>query len=322
MDGLMDDHASLRLLFAGTPDFAVRILDALVATRHRLVAVLCRPDQPAGRGHQVNEPAVKRRARSLGLPILQPPSLKDHATQAAIAELKADLMVVAAYGLILPQAVLQMPRLGCVNVHASLLPRWRGAAPIQRAIEAGDRQTGITIMQMDAGLDTGPMLLTRALPIGEAETGGQLHDRLAALGAQLIVEAIDQRALGRLQPHPQPLEGVCHAARIERNDEWLDWARAATDLANRIRAFDPVPGTRTRLLREPELLLKVWSARAVEIEHAAPPGTVLAAGAGQLRVACGRGALDLLELQRPGGRRQPVEDWLRGFAVVSGERLS
>ena len=318
----MPDSSSLRLVFAGTPDFAVRILDALAASRHQLIAVLCRPDQPAGRGRQLNEPPVKQRARALGLPVLQPPSLKDPGAQSEIAALAADLMVVAAYGLILPQAVLQRPRLGCINVHASLLPRWRGAAPIQRAIEAGDRETGITIMQMDAGLDTGPMLLARSLPISDAETGGRLHDRLAELGAQLIVEAIDQLALGRLQPQPQPREGVCHAARIERSDEWLDWSLEATRLAHRIRAFDPVPGTRTRLIREAELVLKVWSARAIEMAHGAPPGTVLAAGMGHLLIACGDGALELLELQRPGGRRQPVEDWLRGFPVAPGERLS
>ncbi len=315
-------EAPLRLIFAGTPEFAARMLGALATTRHRLLAVLCRPDQPAGRGQRLIAPPVKREALALGLPVLQPVSLKDSVAQASIAALEADLMVVAAYGLILPPAVLAIPRLGCVNVHASLLPRWRGAAPIHRAIEAGDRETGITIMQMDAGLDTGPMLLARSLPIGESETGGQLHDRLAELGAQLLVEALDRLARGMLQAQPQPAEGATYATRIERADEWLDWARPATELAHRIRAFDPVPGTRTRLMRDPELPLKVWSARARAVAHQETPGTLIEVTAEGLRVACGEGVLDIEELQRPGGRRQRADEWLRGCPVAVGERLA
>jgi methionyl-tRNA formyltransferase len=315
------NDASLNLVFAGTPEFAARILDAIAGSNHRIVAVLCRPDKPAGRGRALREPPVKRRALALGLPVLQPASLREAQTQAALHSIQCDVMVVAAYGLILPAAVLQWPRLGCINVHASLLPRWRGAAPIQRAIEAGDRETGITIMQMDEGLDTGPMLLSRPIAIVDDETGGSLHDRLATLGAEMIVEALDRLACASLDETPQPETGVTYAARLQRADEWLDWTEAATTLANRIRAFDPDPGTRTAPIGQPDALLKVWSARAVPMVCDDPPGTVLEVTRTSIRIACGEGALDLLEVQRPGGRRQAVREWLQAASIRPGDRL-
>jgi methionyl-tRNA formyltransferase len=311
----------LKVVFAGTPPFAATVLRALIGSRHPVVAVLCRPDKPAGRGRALRAPPVKLLALEQGLPVLQPATLRGPEVQAQLAALRADVMVVAAYGLILPQPVLDLPRLGCINVHASLLPRWRGAAPIQRAIEAGDRETGITIMQMEAGLDTGPMLSSRALSIGEHETGGQLHDRLAALGATLMVEALDALAEGRQQAQPQPEAGATYAARLQRLDEWLDWSQEAVRLADRIRAFDPDPGTRTLFGPAPEQTLKIWSARALDGVHHQPPGTVLEVGRSSVRVACGSGALDLLEVQRPGGRRQPVRDWLQGSMLRPGDRL-
>ncbi len=310
----------MRLIFAGTPVFAEQALAALVEAGHEIALVLTRADQRAGRGQQLQASPVKRLALAHGLPVFQPASLRDAQAQARIAELGADAMVVAAYGLILPPAVLAAPRLGCINIHASLLPRWRGAAPIQRAIEAGDAETGITIMQMDAGLDTGPMLLARALPIGPEESGGSLHDRLAALGAALIVEALEGLARGALQPRPQPAEGVTYAAKIDKRQTWLDWRAPAARLADRVRAFDPFPGTLLQLPGVPGPL-KLWRARAVAAPSggaAAAPGTVLVAGEGQLVVACGEGALSLLELQKPGGRRLAVQAFLGGFPVAPG----
>lgn len=312
----------LKLVFAGTPEFAATILARIARSDHTIAAVLCRPDKPAGRGRVVREPPVKRRAQELGLPVLQPATLRDASIQQSLAALACDVMVVAAYGLILPQPVLVWPRLGCVNVHASLLPRWRGAAPIQRAIEAGDRETGITLMQMDEGLDTGPTLHARSIPIGEDETGGSLHDRLAALGAEMIVHALDQLAEGPLAATPQPEEGATYASRLQRAEEWLDWTLPASVLARRIRAFDPDPGTRTQLADKPEVQLKIWSARALATEHAVAAGTVLEVSRTSIRVACATGALELLQVQRPGGRRQPVREWLQAAPIEPGARFA
>ncbi len=299
------------------------MLNAVIEAGHQVALVLCQPDRPAGRGQRLVAPPVKQRALALGLPVGQPARLREDADRRALHEARADLMLVVAYGLILPQVVLNLPPHGCVNVHASLLPRWRGAAPIQRAIEAGDRETGITIMQMDAGLDTGPMLLREAVPITDTDTGGTLADRLAVLGARLAVRALAGLERGELMPEPQPEQGVCYAHKIERADGVLNWRLDATALANRIRAFDPVPGCTAALSSDESTVFKVWRARVAERDSGAAiaPGTVLEAPAGVLRVACGRGAIDLLELQRPGGKRQPADVFLRGRPILPGEHF-
>jgi methionyl-tRNA formyltransferase len=311
----------VRLIFAGTPVFAERALAALLDAGHEVALVLTRPDKPAGRGQQLQASPVKRLALERGLAVWQPRTLRDDDARERLAQVGADVMVVAAYGLILPAPILAVPRLGCLNIHASLLPRWRGAAPIQRAVEAGDERTGITIMQMDEGLDTGPVLLWEALPVGPDDTGGSVHDRLAALGARLIVRALERLATGALPATPQPADGVTYAAKIEKRHSVLDWREPASRLADRVRAFDPFPGCTMRLVRLAEPV-KVWRARALpEGPAGAAPGTVLSADPDQLVVACGSGSLALLELQKPGGRRLPARDFLRGFPIAAGERL-
>jgi len=309
-----------RLIFAGTPDFAVPSLQALLDAGYSVEAIYTQPDRPAGRGRQLRASPLKACAVAAGIPVYQPATLRDAAAQAELAALKPDLLVVAAYGLILPLSVLAIPRLGCVNVHASLLPRWRGAAPIHRAIEAGDTQTGVTIMQMDAGLDTGDMLLTEAIPIGPADTTGSLHDRLAALGGDLIVQALEQAGAGRLQPVPQPPQGVTYAHKIEKAESVIDWSQPAAVIERRIRAFNPFPGAQTRLRGE---LLKLWES---EIDSGQRPidagsGQILPSNGAEIRVACGDGVLRLTQLQRPGGKRLPVADFLRGFELAAGDRF-
>ena len=295
----------------------------MVDAGHDVALVLCQPDRPAGRGQRVIAPPVKRRALERGLAVAQPARLREDADRQCLREARAEAMLVVAYGLILPRAVLDIPPLGCINVHASLLPRWRGAAPIQRAIEAGDQETGITIMQMDEGLDTGPMLLREAVPIASDDTGGSLHDRLAGVGARLAVTALARLARGDRLAEPQPALGATYARKIDRADAALDWRLDAAVLVNRIRAFDPVPGCTAVLESEAGVTLKIWRARVADDAGSlcAPPGTVLAAPAGVLRVACGRGALDLVELQRPGGTRQPAASFLRGRPLVPGDRF-
>lgn len=310
----------MRLIFAGTPEFAACALDAIARAGHRIVQVLTRADQPAGRGQKLRASPVKLRAQALGIPVEQPRSLRDPDRWAALRALEADVMVVAAYGLLLPPEVLAIPRLGCLNIHASLLPRWRGAAPIQRAIEAGDDATGITIMQMDAGLDTGPMLMSRALSIGPRETAGRLHDRLAGLGAELVVEALDALAAGRLSARPQPEEGVTYAHRIRKEESQIDWQASAALLERRMRAFDPWPGMVSHLLVPPVAAIKFWSAVALDRTHAAQPGEIIDAS-GRLHIACGDGVLAVRELQRAGGRRLPVADFLKGSALSAGQRF-
>ncbi len=310
----------MRIAFAGTPEFARVALEALHAAGHELVRVLTQPDRPAGRGLKLQPSPVKQFALAHGLPLAQPRSLRldgkfpDEAA-AARSLLQADapeLMVVAAYGLILPRWVLELPPRGCLNIHGSLLPRWRGAAPIQRAIEAGDATTGITLMQVDEGLDTGAMLLAEALPIGADDTTATLHDRLAALGARLVVDGLARLQAGTLPATPQPAEGVSYAHKIDKAEAALDWAQAAAVLERRIRAFDPFPGCTATV---DGVALKVWRAAAVPGGPAGtPPGTRLDAGRGRLVLACGDGALELLELQAAGGRRLPVADFLRGLA--------
>jgi methionyl-tRNA formyltransferase len=317
----------LRVAFAGTPAFAREALTAIVAAGFGVPLVLTQPDRPAGRGMKLQASPVKQFAQAHGVPVAQPRGLRldgrfaDDAAAAreAVAAARPDVIVVAAYGLILPPWLLEAPRFGCLNIHASLLPRWRGAAPIQRAIEAGDAATGVTIMQMDAGLDTGDMLLAEAAPIGADDTAGTLHDRLAALGARLVVRALDAMAAGTLVRTPQPGEGVTYARKIEKAEAAIDWRDDAVHLERRARAFDPSPGLHLNWGGE---TVKLWRATVRPDAPPAPPGTVLAAGDGRLTVACGRDALDLLELQRPGGRRVDARAFLQGRCVTVGACLA
>ena len=306
----------MRLVFAGTPEFAAAALSALLEARHDVALVLTQPDRPAGRGLRPAESAVKRLAADAGLPVRQPATLRDPATQAELSALRPDALVVAAYGLIVPAAVLAIPSLGAINIHASLLPRWRGAAPIQRALLAGDLSTGITIMRMDAGLDTGPMLLQRSIAIAADETAGSLHDRLAALGAQCIVEALPRIAAGALTPVPQDEARACYAAKIEKREARLDWRMSAAALERQVRAFNPYPGATAGIHGT---VLKIWRAAVAQGEGS--PGEVLAAGSDGIRVACGAGALRLESLQRPGGRALDAAAFLQGFPLRAGERL-
>ncbi len=302
----------MKLIFAGTPEFAATALQALLAAGHQVVLVLTQPDRPAGRGMILQASAVKKVALAHGIPLFQPERLKDPAThepiRTACSEQGAELMVVAAYGLILPQAVLDLPRRGCINIHASLLPRWRGAAPIHRAIEAGDAQTGITLMQMEAGLDTGPMLRSAALDIDPQETTGSLHDRLAVLGGRLVVEALAR--FDQLSPAAQPETGVTYANKIDKTEARLDWNRPAAEIARKVRAFNPFPGAVVTLAGEP---VKAWRGEAVAA--GGRPGQVLAADANGIVVACAEGALRLTELQKPGGRRVTSADFLNGSSL-------
>jgi len=305
----------MRVLFAGTPAFAVSALDALVAAGHAVVLVLTQPDRPAGRGLRAAPSAVKAAAGRHGIAVLQPLTLKAPGTQAALRDARADVLVVAAYGLILPQAVLDLPRHGALNIHASLLPRWRGAAPIQRALLAGDAVTGVCIMQMDAGLDTGAVLLSEALTIAPDETGGTLQDKLASLGARLIVTALEGLARGAVRPIPQATDGVTYAQKIGKAEARIDWARAAVEIERQIRAFNPSPGAIARLRGDD---VKVWRATLVSAAGE-PPGSVLRVDREGIDVACGSGALRLTELQRAGGKRLSAEAFLRGCAVAPGE---
>lgn len=302
------------LIFAGTPEFAAQALEVLIAAGHNVKLVLTQPDRPAGRGMQLQASAVKQVALKQEIPVYQPEKLRDPATHAPIRDAQADCMVVAAYGIILPQAVLDMPRIGCLNIHASLLPRWRGAAPIQRAIEAGDAETGVTIMQMDAGLDTGAMLLKEALPIAADDTAASLHDKLAEQGARLIVNALAR--YDDLKAEPQPEAGVTYAAKISKAEARIDWSLPAAQVERRIRAFDPFPGAVTEFKGT---TIKVW--RAATVAGAGEPGTVLSADDKQLAVACGTGALSLQLLQKPGSKRLQVRDFLQGLPLTAGDRL-
>lgn len=304
----------MRIIFAGTPPFAAAALDALADAGHDVVLALTQPDRPAGRGMKLTPSAVKQAAQARGLPVAQPLSLKTHEAQAELRAAEADVMVVAAYGLILPQAVLDLPRLGCLNIHASLLPRWRGAAPIQRAILAGDTETGITIMQMDAGLDTGAMLLKTAVPIQETDTAGSLHDTLAAAGARAIVSALANYA--SLVPRAQDDSLATYAAKLSKDEAKLDWSQPAETLARAVRAYNPAPGAWTLLEGAP---LKVWSAQACPGTGTA--GELLCADADRLVVACGSGALALQELQPAGGRRMTAAAFHTGHPLLPGARF-
>jgi methionyl-tRNA formyltransferase len=300
----------VKVVFMGTPDFSVPALEA-VANAHEVLAVYCQPPRPAGRGKKPRPSPVQARAEALGLPVRHPASLKGADDQAAFAALGADVAVVVAYGLILPRPVLDAPRHGCLNIHASLLPRWRGAAPIHRAVMAGDAETGIAIMRMEAGLDTGPVLLSEATPIGADDTTGALHDRLAAMGARLILQALDR--LSDLTPRPQPETGVTYAAKIDKAEARIDWTQPAELVARQIRGLSPVPGA---WCETPTGRLKLLNARAVAGQGA--PGEVLSG----LTIACGTGAVAITEAQRDGKRPMPVEELLRGLDLPPGTRLA
>lgn len=307
----------MRIVFGGTPEFAAQALAAILAAGHSVPLVLTQPDRPSGRGMALQASPVKQLALEHGLPVHQPPSLKSAESRQPIIDACPDVMVVAAYGLILPQAALDIPRLGCINIHASLLPRWRGAAPIQRAILAGDAETGVTLMRMEAGLDTGPMLLKGSLPIRDADCATTLHAKLAVLGARLIVEALPRLERGELPGEPQPVEGATYAAKLEKSEAVLDWRQSAVVLSRAVRAFDPFPGTVARIEGQ---TLKVW--RAELAAGVGEPGTVLAADVGGILVACGEGALRLVELQKSGGKRLQAADFLHGFALKPGQRFA
>ena len=314
----------MRVIFAGTPEFAAVALSAIHAAGIEIPLVLTQPDRPAGRGMQLHASPVKQFALQHQIPVAQPTSLRldgkfpDQAKQAheLLASTPHDVMVVAAYGLILPLSVLALPPQGCINIHASLLPRWRGAAPIHRAIESGDAETGITIMQMDVGLDTGDMLLIAREPISPQDTTGELHDRLAALGGRMIVDALQRLAEGRLTATPQPDEGVTYAAKISKDEAALDLRLPARTLLRRINAFNPAPGASVQL---GDSVLKIW--RAERVVGSGEPGLVLAVDARGVTVACGEDALLLTELQKPGGKRLAAANFLQGFSMEAGQRL-
>jgi methionyl-tRNA formyltransferase len=316
----------MKIIFAGTPEFAAVALKALHDAGFEIPLVLTQPDRPAGRGMQLQASAVKQLALSYGMPVAQPVSLKLDGKHADIAHearslLQAtphDVMVVAAYGLILPRWVLDLPRYGCINIHASLLPRWRGAAPIHRAIEAGDAETGVTIMQMDEGLDTGPMLMMERLPITGGDTTGSLHDKLAGLGGKMIVEALRKLEQGGLpSAMPQPQSGISYAAKITKEEALLDFTQSAHSLECKIRAFNPFPGAAGTFNGVP---LKIWRAEADASTSSSQPGKVLGTDAQSgIAVGCGAGMLHLLELQKPGGKRLPASEFLKGFAMDGGQ---
>jgi methionyl-tRNA formyltransferase len=314
----------LRVIFAGTPEFAAEALAKILAAGHTVPLVLTQPDRPAGRGMKLQASAVKQLAVQHNISVAQPLSLRldgkypddAAAAQAAIAEAKADVMVVAAYGLILPQWTLDAPRLGCLNIHASLLPRWRGAAPIHRAIEAGDAQTGVVIMQMDAGLDTGDMLLTDTLDIAAGDTTASLHDRLADMGGALVVRALADAQAGKLQAVKQPEAGITYAHKIEKAEAAVDWQQSAEVIGRRVRAFNPFPAASAQLGAD---VIKLWRATVENTSHNKAAGAVLSADEHGVRVACGQGVLCVSELQRAGGKRLNAADFLRGFPLIAGQ---
>ncbi|MFM0334920.1 methionyl-tRNA formyltransferase [Paraburkholderia fungorum] len=319
---------SLRVIFAGTPEFAAAALAAIHSAGFSVPLVLTQPDRPAGRGMKLQASPVKRYAQEHGLALAQPPSLRRAGkypaeAAAAIDLLRAtphDVMVVAAYGLILPQEVLDIPPRGCINIHASLLPRWRGAAPIHRAIEAGDAQTGITLMQMDVGLDTGAMISEARTPIADDDTTATLHDRLAQDGAKLIVEAlIELERTGALAATPQPADGVTYAEKIAKDEAVLDWRKPSDVLARQVRAFDPFPGGVATL--EDGTSIKIWAAVPAEAKAQHAPGTIVDVSAEGVVVACGAGALRLTQLQKPGGKRLPAREFLAGATLAAGQRF-
>ncbi|MCC7184012.1 MAG: methionyl-tRNA formyltransferase [Rhodocyclaceae bacterium] len=310
----------MRVGFAGTPEFAARVLTAMLEAGYSIPLVLTQPDRPAGRGHALVASPVKRLAVAHGLPVQQPASLKTQAAQEAIAAARLDVLVVVAYGLLLPAAVLALPRLGCLNIHASLLPRWRGAAPIQRALLAGDAETGVCIMQMDAGLDTGPVLHVERVAIANDDTAASLHDRLAGRGAAALLHVLDGLVAGTLAAKPQSSEGVTYAAKLDKAEAAIDFRLPAPAIERALRAFDPFPGAYARIQ---DTVLKLWRATVTAQRTEAAPGTVLSAGADGVHVSCGEGTvLAVTMLQRPGGRRLEAAEFLRGFPIIPGSRFT
>jgi len=307
----------MNLVFAGTPEFAVPSLKALLDAGHRMLAVYTQPDRPAGRGRKLAMSDVKAFALAHGLDVRQPVSLKPDSEAAALRSLQPDAMIVIAYGLLLPKSILDIPRYGCINVHGSLLPRWRGAAPIQRAIEAGDTTTGVTIMQMEEGLDTGPMLASAQIALEENDTAASVHDRLSRLGASLLVETLARLEQGTVTPQHQDNTLATYAAKLRKEEARLDWNQDATVLARRVRAFNPWPVAHTTLAGEP---LRVWMA-ASESGDSGEAGTVLSADAGGIRVCCGRGVLCITQLQAQGGKPLTAREFLNGRALPAGTRL-
>jgi methionyl-tRNA formyltransferase len=311
----------VRIVFAGTPDFAATALKALLEAGYNLVGVYSQPDRPAGRGRKLMPSPVKQVALDAGIPVFQPVSLKQEDAQQELAELKPDVMIVAAYGLILPKAVLDIPTHGCLNIHASLLPRWRGAAPIQRAIAAGDAETGITIMQMDEGLDTGDMLLKTSTPIHADDTGGSLHDRLADMGGKAIVEALVQLANSELAPEPQNDADANYAHKLSKEEGHIDWSRSAIEIERLIRAFNPWPGTFTDL---GEQRIRLHQAAALEQSSDRVPGTVISREREGVDVACGTGTLKITSVQLPGSKAQSISDLINGGkqVLLPGQELN
>ncbi|WP_339828730.1 methionyl-tRNA formyltransferase [uncultured Arenimonas sp.] len=306
----------MRIVFAGTPAFAVPCLRA-AAARGEVVGVYTQPDRPAGRGRQLAPSPVKVEALARQIPVFQPENFKSEAARDQLRALEPDLMVVVAYGLILPQPVLDIPAQGCWNVHASLLPRWRGAAPIQRAIQAGDTESGVCLMKMEKGLDTGPVLLSLSTPISDEDTGGSLHDRLSGLGAEVLSDGLKLLRAGmRPVPQPQPSEGVTYAHKLDKAEARLDWTRPATELANKVRAFNPWPIAEAELAGE---RLRIHAARALPGAAGKPPGTVVATSRDGIDVACGEGLLRLTVVQRDGGRALPAADYLNARPALAGQ---
>lgn len=309
----------LNIVYAGTPEFAAVALQALIDSPHHIIAAYTQPDRPAGRGRKLKASPVKELAQANGIPVFQPESLKSAEEQAKLAELKPDVMVVAAYGLLLPEEVLAIPQLGCLNIHASLLPRWRGAAPIQRAILAGDAETGITIMQMDVGLDTGDMLYKLITPIKEDDTAQTLHDRLADLGARAITEALEALQAGTLTVTPQDDAHANYAKKLHKNEATIDWRQSAAQIARQVAAFNPWPVAQTSKGDE---VLRIWEARATEESTDQIPGSVIHADKQGIDIACENGTLRILRLQRPGGKPQSAAEYLNAHklsGVILGE---
>ncbi|MGD8587474.1 MAG: methionyl-tRNA formyltransferase [Chromatiales bacterium] len=305
-------YKPLKIVFAGTPEFAAEALQGLLLSEHQVVAVYAQPDRPAGRGRKLVYGPVKQLAIAHRIPVHQPKSLKDKAEQAKLAELEADLMVVAAYGLLLPQVVLDTPRLGCINIHASLLPRWRGAAPIQRAILAGDQETGITIMQMEAGLDTGPMLYRVKCPIQADDTGGSLHDRLASLGAEALLQVLPGMADGSLTLEPQDDRLANYASKLDKQESLIDWQQSAVQIDRQVRAFNPWPVAQTGYQGK---VMRIWLSEVISDGPSAAPGTVVRAGKEGIDVATGQGLLRIIRLQIPGKRAMTSQEFLNAHRV-------